>query len=78
LKNPAPLREEVAQAVQPLPHHAVDEASLEVLGEDRLHHLLGAEMALQQREVAAEDRKDAPVTEWQLRHREETMVSRPS
>jgi len=52
-----------------------DEPGLEVLSQDRLHHVLGREVTLQQREVAAEDREDAPVGERKFGH-VETLRSR--
>jgi hypothetical protein len=63
VEEPGPLRQEVAQPVQALRDHAADEPGLEVVGQDRLHHVLGREVALQQREVAAKDCEDAAIGE---------------
>jgi hypothetical protein len=52
VEESVPLREEVAEAVEAVPDLAADEAGLEVLGEDLLHHRLGARVALEDGGVA--------------------------
>ena len=50
------LREEVPQPIDAAPDVAADEPGLEVVGEDLLDHRLRRGMALQDREVALEQR----------------------
>jgi hypothetical protein len=65
------LGEEVAQVLDPLPDVAADEAGFEILGQNLGHHLLGAGMTLEDRQVALQQRDQVVVAEAIRSHRDE-------
>jgi hypothetical protein len=68
VEEPLALGEEVPEAVDPLPEVAADEAGLEVVGEDRRHHLLRRRVLLEDPQVLGEDVDERLVRKRLVRH----------